>query len=234
MVNIQLNEQELQKLNNLYGTKKQGDYSEVIVKHITEQVPSVSGVKLITDKNNNMDKGDIRYHRNNETHYIEVKKGKVWKVKKDKVCYTVNKAAIDFKYARTGSYGTIEYTQPYGLKYCWLYSNTYEKLAFVFSDKVYLIPNGQLFLDTVRYYVDWCIRVWGSRERFEYEWYRKGKNFPIHYGLTGGITHSNDTYETYTIFVDIEWLCGLHGIKYRVIDYKVTNVSNKMHNKILK
>lgn len=234
MLDVELTKQELQKIYNLYGTKKQGDYSEVIVKHITEQVPSVSGVKLITDKNNNMDKGDIKYQRHNETHYIEVKKGKVWKVKNKEVCYTVNKAAIDFKYARTGSYGTIEYTQPYGLKYCWLYNNTYERLAFVFSDKVYLIPNAQLFLNTVRYYVDWCIRQCGSIEVFEQMWYSKRRNFPIYYGLTGGITNSNRTYETYTLFVDIEWFCGLHNIPYQVINYKVTNVSDKMHNKILK
>lgn len=234
MLNIKLNEQELQKIYNSYGTTKKGDYSEVIVKHITEQVPSVSGVKLITDKNNNMDKGDIRYQKHNETHYIEVKKGRVWEVKKDKVCYTVNKAAIDFKYAKKGTKGTVEHTQPYGLKYCWLYNNTYERLAFVFSDKVYVIGNAQLFLDTVRYHVDWCIRVWGSRERFEQEWYSKRRNFPIYYGLTGGITNSNNTYETYTLFVDIEWFCGLHNIPYRVINYEVTNVSNKMHNKILK
>lgn len=233
MVNIQLNEQELQKIYNSYGTTKKGDYSEVIVKHITEQVPDVFRVTLITNKDN-MTKGDIRYQKHNETHYIEVKKGRVWEVKKDKVCYTVNKAAIDFKYAKKGTKGTVDHTQPYGLKYCWLYNNTYERLAFVFSDKVYLIPDGQLFLDTVRYYVDWCIRQCGSREVFEQMWYSKRRNFPIHYGLTGGITNSNKTYDTYTLFVDIEWLCGLHGIKYRVIDYKVTNVSNKMHNKILK
>ena len=201
MLDVELTKQELQKLNNLYGTKKQGDYSEVIVKHITEQVPSVSGVKLITDKNNNMDKGDIRYQKHNETHYIEVKKGRVYQVKKDKVCYTVNKAAIDYKYAKKGTKGTVEHIQPYGLKYCWLYNTTYDRLVFVFKDKVYVIGNAQLFLDTVRYYVDWCIRQCGSRERFEYKWYNKGKNFSIYYGLTGGITKSNNTYETFTLFV---------------------------------
>ena len=67
MVNIQLNEQELQKIYNSKGTTRQGYYCEYIVKHITEQVPDVFRVTLITNKDN-MTKGDIKYHRHNETH----------------------------------------------------------------------------------------------------------------------------------------------------------------------
>ena len=224
MVNIQLNEQELQKLYNSKGTTRQGYYCEYIVKHITQQVPDVFRVTLITNKDN-MTKGDIKYHRYNETHYLEVKKGKVWN--------TNNKACIDYKYTRKGSKGTIKYTQPYGLKYCWLYNNTYDKIAFVFSDKVYVIGNAQLFLDTVRYYVDWCIRQCGSPGIFEHKWYNKHSNFPIYYGLTGGITNSNKTYDTYTLFVDIEWFCGLHNIPYQVINFKVTNVNAVIHQSIM-
>ena len=224
MVSIILTKDELQKLHNLKGTNKQGYYCEVIVKHITEQVPDVARVTLIANKDN-ITKGDIRYHRYNDIHYIEVKKGRVWN--------NINKACIDGKYTYKGSKGTKRYRQNKGCTKEWLYNNTYDKITFVFKDKVYVIGNAQLFLATVRSTIRVATHKYNSLEDFNRQWYNTHNDFYIGTGVTGGITNSNKTYETYTIFVDIELFCDTHNIQYQVIKYNVTNISAVIHNSIM-
>lgn len=224
MLDVELTKQELQKLNNLYGTNRQGYYGECIVKHITEQVQDVYQVNYITNKSN-IELGDIRYKRYDNIHYIEVKKGRMWN--------NIYKACIDGKYTYKGSNGTKRYKQNKGCTKEWLYNNTYDKIAFVFDNRVYVIGNAQLFLDTVRSTIKVATQQYKSLEDFNKQWYNTHNDFYIGTGVTGGITNSNKTYETYTIFVDIELFCDTHNISYTVINYNVTNVSAVIHQSIM-
>ena len=227
MMLINLLEDELQKLNNLKKrTDKSGYYSECIMFHITQQVQDVYQVRKVTEETANKYLGDISYKRyENTLHYIEAKKGSVWN--------NINKASIDYMYTYTNSFGTREFTQPYGLKYCWLYSKNYDKLAFVFKDKIYLIGNANLFLKEVRATIKEAIQRYKSLQDFHSAWYTKEHDFYIGPGVTGGITHSNATYETFTVFVDIEEFCKIHNISYTPKEYKVTNVQPIIHNNIM-
>ena len=226
MMLINLLEDELQELNNLKKrTDKSGYYSECIMFHITQQVQDVYQVRKVTGENANKYLGDISYKRYDEIHYIEAKKGKVWN--------NINKASIDYMYTYTKSHGTKVYTQPYGLKYCWLYSKNYDKLAFVFKDKIYLIGNAKLFLQEVIAAIEEAKQRYKSLQDFHKSWYTKKRDFYIAPGVTGGIKESNATYETFTVFVDIEEFCKIHHISYTVIDYKVTNVQPIIHNDVM-
>lgn len=225
MFNVKLTDIELHKLNNLKGTTKQGYYCEVIVKHITEQIQDVYQVSYITTPTANITLGDITYKRYGEQHYIEAKKGRVWN--------SINKACIDGKYTYKNSNGTKRYKQKTGCTKEWLYNNTYDRIAFVFDNTVYLIGNAQLFLDTVRNTIRVATQQYNSLEDFNKQWYAARHNFYIGTGVTGGITISNNTYETYTVFVDIEKFCNVHNIGLQVIDYEVTNVSAFDHYTIM-
>ena len=199
---IILTNEELHNLNSLKGTKKLGYYGECIMLHIIEQLESTKRVRHITNKKEQIDLGDIKYKTDTQ-HYMECKIGRIWN--------GTYKACIDGKYTYKGTNGTVIYTQQSGCDRPWLYHQTYDSISFIFEDRVYIISNATTFLDTVRIEIRRAVQDYETAETFCTEWYKQHTDFPISTGLTGGITNSNSTYETYTVFVDIEKFCSLNN-----------------------
>lgn len=211
---IILTNEELHNLNSLKGTKKLGYYGECIMLHIIEQLESTKRVRHITNKKEQIKLGDIKYKTDTQ-HYMECKIGRIWN--------GTYKACIDGKYTYKGTSGTVKYTQQSGCDRPWLYHQTYDSISFIFSDRVYIISNATTFLDTVREGITEGVEKYGSKENFNTSWYKQHTDFPISTGLTGGITNSNNTYETYTVFVDIEKFCSLNNLHYYCFSYEVLN-----------
>lgn len=211
---IILTNEELHNLNSLKGTKKLGYYGECIMLHIIEQLESTKRVRHITNKKEQIDLGDIKYKTDTQ-HYMECKIGRIWN--------GTYKACIDGKYTYKGTNGTVIYTQQSGCDRPWLYHQTYDSISFIFEDRVYIISNATTFLDTVRIEIRRAVQDYETAETFCTEWYKQHTDFPISTGLTGGITNSNSTYETYTVFVDIEKFCSLNNLQYYCFSYEVLN-----------
>ena len=211
---IILTNEELNNLNSFKGTKKLGYYGECIMLHIIEQLKDTRRVRHITNKKEQIKLGDIKYKTDTQ-HYMECKIGRIWN--------GTYKACIDGKYTYKGSNGTTKYTQQSGCDRPWLYHQTYDSISFIFEDRVYIISNATTFLDTVREGITEGVEKYGSKENFNTAWYKQHTDFPISTGLTGGITDSNKTYETFTVFVDIEKFCSLHNLQYYCFSYEVLN-----------
>lgn len=211
---IILTNEELHNLNSLKGTKKLGYYGECIMLHIIEQLESTKRVRHITNKKEQIDLGDIKYKTDTQ-HYMECKIGRIWN--------GTYKACIDGKYTYKGTNGTVKYTQQSGCERPWLYHQTYDSISFIFSNRVYIISNATTFLDKVREGITEGVEKYGCKENFNTAWYKQHTDFPISTGLTGGITNSNNTYETFTVFVDIEKFCRLNNLHYYCFSYEVLN-----------
>lgn len=209
-----LTNEELHNLDSLKGTKKLGYYGECIMLHIIEQLESTKRVRHITNKKEQIKLGDIKYKTDTQ-HYMECKIGRIWN--------GTYKACIDGKYTYKGTNGTVKYTQQSGCDRPWLYHQTYDSISFIFEDRVYVISNATTFLDTVRMGIHRAVQDYETVETFCAEWYKQHTDFPISTGLTGGITNSNNTYETYTVFVDIEKFCSLNNLHYYCFSYEVLN-----------
>ena len=211
---IILTNEELHNLDSLKGTKKLGYYGECIMLHIIEQLEGTKQVRHITNKKQQIELGDIKY-KTDTLHYMECKIGRIWN--------NTYKACIDGKYTYKGSNGTVKYIQQNGCDRPWLYHQTYDSLSFIFEDRVYIIPNATTLLETVRIEIHRAVQDYETAETFCAEWYKKKYNFQISTGISGGITNSNNTYETYTVFVDIEKFCSLHNLQYYCYSYEVLN-----------
>lgn len=211
---IILTNEELHNLNSFKGTKKLGYYGECIMLHIIEQLEGTKQVRHITSRKQQIELGDIKY-KTDTLHYMECKIGRIWN--------GTYKACIDGKYTYKGTSGTVKYTQQSGCDRPWLYHQTYDSISFIFNDRVYIIPNATTLLETVIMEIHKAVQGCGTAETFCAEWYKKKYNFPISTGLTGGITNSNGTYETFTLFVDIEQFCTLHNLHYYCYGYEVLN-----------
>lgn len=211
---IILTNEELHNLNSFKGTKKLGYYGECIMLHIIEQLEGTRRIRHITNKKEQIKLGDIKYKTDTQ-HYMECKIGRIWN--------GTYKACIDGKYTYKGTNGTTKYTQQSGCDRPWLYHQTYDSISFIFSDRVYIISNATTFLDTVRIEIRRAVQDYETAETFCTEWYKQHTDFPISTGLTGGITNSNSTYETFTVFVDIEKFCSLNNLHYYCFSYEVLN-----------
>lgn len=211
---IILTNEELNNLNSFKGTKKLGYYGECIMLHIIEQLEGTKQVRHITNKKEQIELGDIKYKTDTQ-HFMECKIGRIWN--------GTYKACIDGKYTYKGTSGTVKYTQQSGCDRPWLYHQTYDSISFIFEDRVYIISNATTFLDTVRIEIRRAVQDYETAETFCTEWYKQHTDFPISTGLTGGITNSNSTYETYTVFVDIEKFCSLNNLQYYCFSYEVLN-----------
>lgn len=211
---IILTNEELHNLNSLKGTLKLGYYGESIMLHIIEQLEGTKQVRHITNKKQQINFGDIKYKTDTQ-HYMECKIGRIWN--------GTYKACIDGKYTYKGTNGNVKYVQQSGCDRPWLYHQTYDSISFIFSDRVYIISNATTFLDTVREAITEGVEKYGSKENFNTAWYKQHTDFPISTGVTGGITNSNNTYETYTVFVDIEKFCSLNNLQYYCYSYEVLN-----------
>lgn len=210
-----LTNEELHNLDSLNGTKKLGYYGECIMLHIIEQLEGTKQVRHITNKKQQIELGDIKYKTDTVLHYMECKIGRIWN--------GTYKACIDGKYTYKGTNGTVKYIQQSGCDRPWLYHQTYDSISFIFSDRVYIIPNATTLLEKVRIEIRRAVQDYETAETFCAEWYKKKYNFPISTGLTGGITNSNSTYETFTLFVDIEQFCSLNNLQYYCFSYEVLN-----------
>lgn len=211
---IILTNEELHNLDSLKGTKKLGYYGECIMLHIIEQLEGTKQVRHITNKKQQIELGDIKY-KTDTLHYMECKIGRIWN--------NTYKACIDGKYTYKGTNGTTKYKQQSGCERPWLYHQTYDSISFIFSDRVYIIPNATTLLEKVRIEIRRAVQDYETAETFCAEWYKKKYNFQISTGISGGITNSNNTYETYTVFVDIEKFCSLHNLQYYCYSYEVLN-----------
>lgn len=211
---IILTNEELHNLNSLKGTRKLGYYGECIMLHIIEQLEGTKRVRHITNKKQQIEFGDIKYKTDTQ-HYMECKIGRIWN--------NTYKACIDGKYTYKGTRGTVKYSQQSGCDRPWLYHQTYDSISFVYEDRVYIISNATTFLETVRMEIHRAVQDYETVETFCAEWYKKKYNFQISTGISGGITNSNNTYETFTLFVDIEKFCSLHNLQYYCFSYEVLN-----------
>jgi hypothetical protein len=197
------------KLDNLKGFNQIGYRSEVIVKHILEQNPSISSCSYVTGKEN-MYLGDIRfkmrgYTRKDQAIYVEVKTGTLYEGRK-KLC-------IDYKYTIKNC-PDVEYKQ--SSTGAWINAK-YDMLVVVFSDEIYMIDKGYSLLEKVQRDVD-LKRL--QAPNLDNNWYNI-RNVEIATGLTATTNQVHAKYDTWLLCVDLDTYLDTHNIKYKRIPYKI-------------
>lgn len=197
------------KLNNLKGFNLIGYRSEVIVKHILEQNPSISSCSFIKGKEN-MYLGDIRfkmrgYTRKDQAIYVEVKTGTLYEGRK-KLC-------IDYKYTLKNC-PDIEYHQ--SSTGAWIHAK-YDMLIVVFHDEIYMINQAYSLLEKVQRDVE-LKRL--HDPNLENDWYTI-RNVEIATGLTATTNQVHAKYDTWLLCVDLDTYLDTHNIKYKRIAYEI-------------
>ena len=212
------NEEQKRVINCDNINNKKCYYCETVVKHITELREDVTQVRYIKNSKDNMNKDDIKYKKGQDKQFrfIEVKHGTVFNNK--------NKACIDYLYTKKYSNGTAIYRQPKGLDKAWFYCE-YERIAFVFKDKVYFIYWSYLVNEIYKCIED-SKHKYNNKQEFLNDWYTTRKEFYIAPGLTGSIKDSNKNYDTFIINVDLDTFLSKHNIPVTAINYKVFNMSD--------
>lgn len=200
---------ELNKLNNLKGYTKIGYKSEVIVKHILEQNPSISSCSYVTGKEN-MYKGDIKvkmqgYNRKDQARYVEVKTGTLYNGRK-KLC-------IDYKYTLKNC-PDIEYKQ--SSTGAWINAQ-YDTIVVVFSNEIYMINEGYSLLEKVQRDVE-LSRL--RNTNLDDDWYNI-RNVEIANGLVATTNQVHTKYDTWLLSLDLDTYLDTHNINYKRIGYEV-------------
>ena len=203
---------EQNKLNNLKSFTKIGYRSEVIVKHILEQNPSISGCSYVTGKDN-MYIGDIRikfkgYAGKDQAQYVEVKTGTLYEGRK-KLC-------IDYKYTLKNC-PDIEYKQ--STTGAWINAK-YDMLIVVFSDEIYMIDKAYSLLEKVLQDVE-LKRL--HTPNLDNDWYTI-RNVEIAVGLQATTNQVHAKYDTWLLSVDLDTYLDLHNIRYKKIGYEIVQI----------
>ena len=201
--------QEITKLNKLKGFSYTGYKSELIAKHIIEQNPAFTSCSFVRGKEN-MYKGDIKvrmvgYKRKDPTRYIEVKTGTLYNDRK-KLC-------IDYKYT-VKNCPDKEYKQ--STTGAWI-NASYDIIAIVFSDVMYMIRDGCSLLEKVQQDVE-LKRL--QSPSLDDDWY-KIRNIEIADGLVATTNQVHTKYDTWLLSLDLDTYLDFNNINYKRIGYEV-------------
>jgi hypothetical protein len=199
---------EKNKLDNLKGFSKIGYKSELIAKHIIEQNPSITSCSFIRGKKN-MYLGDVKVrmqgYKKDQARYIEVKTGTLYEGRK-KLC-------IDYKYTIKNC-PDKEYRQ--STTEPWI-NASYDIIAIVFSDVMYMIRDGCNLLEKVQQDVD-LKRL--QSPSLDDDWYTI-RDVEISNGLVATTNQVHTKYDTWLLSLDLDTYLDRNNIQYKRIAYEI-------------
>lgn len=199
---ISFTREDIRRITESNGTMFTGTKNEIIVKHLLEQLPDVKSVSEVKRKNENINKGDIRFKYKGNKHYMEVKTGRYFDNK--------YKLSIDCKYVLKDR-PNEKYEQSTGRP--WLYALEYDCMAIVFSHRVYIIHYAESFLDTVTEELRANIN-----DSLVKKWYETNDT-PLFEGATGSMNRYNKKYDTFIMNIDLDYYLEAHNIPHTILEY---------------